>query len=153
MRIVFAFVSAISLVQLSLHAADTSRSGDEQQIRKIEQDWINAIVKRDGAFLAKLEADDYTFTGADGVVLDKPGDIKNISSGDTVFDDIKIDSVKVRFYGNTAIVNGLGTAKAHAKEEDLSGQYSWADVFVKQGGQWKAASAHVTPVAKKPPTP
>jgi hypothetical protein len=46
----------LSLPVISVQAA-ADRTGDEQQIRKIEQDWINAIVKRDGAFVTKLEAD------------------------------------------------------------------------------------------------
>jgi ketosteroid isomerase-like protein len=136
--------------------AATNRASDEQQIRKIEQEWIDAIVKRDGGFLKKLEADDFTFTDPDGVVLDKAGDIKNTTTGDTVFDEFKIDSLKVRFYGDTAIVNGLGTIKMHEQDEDLSGQYSWTDVFVKQKGEWKAAAAHLTMVEQAPepePTP
>ncbi len=139
----------LSLPAISIHAA-ANRAADEQQIRKIEQDWVNALVKRDGAFLTKLETDDFTFTDPDGVVSDKGDDIKNTTSGDTVFDDIKIDSLKVRFYGDTAIANGMGTVKAHAKEEDLSGKYSWTDVFVKQKGQWKAVAAHVTMVEALP---
>jgi ketosteroid isomerase-like protein len=142
---------AISVPVISVNAT-ADRTGDEQQIRKIEQDWVDAIVKRDGEFLTKLEADDFTFTDPDGGVLDKAGDIKNTTTGDTVFDEIKIDSLKVRFYGDTAIVNGLGTIKAHANDEDLGGQCSWTDVFAKQNGQWKAVAAHVTMV-EKPPNP
>ena len=141
----------LSLSVLSVQAG-ADRTADEQQIRKIEQDWVDAIVKRDGAFLTRLEADDFTFTDPDGAVRDKAGDIKNTTTGDAVFDEIKIDSLKVRFYGDTAIVNGLGTAKVHEKEEDLSGQYSWTDAFVKQNGQWKAVAAHITMV-ETPPTP
>jgi ketosteroid isomerase-like protein len=142
---------AVSVPVISVRAT-ADRTGDEQQIRKIEQDWVDAIVKRDGAFLTKLEADDFTFTDPDGGVVDKAGDIKNTTTGDTVFDEIKIDSLKVRFYGDTGIVNGLGTIKAHTNDEDLGGQYSWTDVFVKRKDQWKAVAAHVTMV-EKPPTP
>jgi ketosteroid isomerase-like protein len=138
------------LVPLVSISAATDRKSDEQQIRKIEQDWIDAIVKRDGTFLTKLEADDFTFTDPDGRVLDKAGDIKDTTSGETVFDEVKIDSLKVRFYGDTAIVNGVGTAKAHDQGEDLSGKYSWTDVYVKQKGEWKAVAAHVTQVETVP---
>lgn len=149
------FLVALGIcLSLPVLSAETpaDRTADEQQIRKIEQDWIDAIVKRDGAFLTKLEVDDFTFTDPDGVVRDKAADIKDTTTGDAVFDEIKIDSLKVRFYGDTAIVNGLGSVKAHEKDEDLSGQYSWTDVFVKQKGQWKAVAAHVTMVGE-PPAP
>jgi ketosteroid isomerase-like protein len=139
-----------SNMQFSACAAD-SKPNDEAAIKKIENDWINAIVKRDAAYLQKIEADDYVFTGPDGKALTKAEDIKSDTTGDVVFDDFKIDNLKVRFYGDTAIVNGIGTVKAHEKEEDLSGQYSWTDVFAKQKGEWKAVSAHVTVVASGSP--
>lgn len=145
------FALAVTALQFSVRAADSNRSSDEEAIKKIEHDWINAIAKRDGAYMQKIEADDYIFTGPDGKALTKAEDIKSNTTGDVVFDDFKIDSVKVRFYGDTAIVNGVGTVKAHQQEEDLSGQYSWTDVFVKQKGEWKAVSAHVTAVASGSP--
>jgi uncharacterized protein (TIGR02246 family) len=143
------FAGALFLSQLNARAADANRSADEKAIRKIEQDWVAAIAKRDATYMAQIEADDYTLTGPDGKLLNKQEDIKNVTTGDAVFDDIKIDDVKVRFYGDTAIANGLGTIKAHVKQEDLSGQYSWTDVFIKQNGQWKAVAAQVTMVAKE----
>jgi ketosteroid isomerase-like protein len=149
-KILFAIAGAIALAQLPGYAAGTDRSGDEQQIKKLEQDWVNAMVKRDGAFLQKLEADDYTLTGPDGKTLTKQEDIKNTTEGETIFDNINIEKLKVRLYGDTAVVNGENMVKAHSKsgdlEEDLSGPYSWTDVFVKQNGQWKAVATHVTAI-------
>ncbi len=152
-RTFLALAGAVALAQLPAYAATTDRTADEQQIRKIEQDWVNAMVKRDGAFLKKLEADDYTLTGPDGKVLTKEEDIKNTTEGDTIFDDIKIENLEVRFYGDTAVVNGMNMIKAHSKsgdmEEDLSGPYSWTDVFVKQNGQWKVVATHITALASE----
>lgn len=134
-------IAAILLASPAARAAD-----DEAQIRKLEQDWINAIKNHDGGFLSNLEADDYTFTGPDGVVLDKPADIKSVTGSDTTYDDLKINEVKVRLYGDAAVVNGVGTLKGHHKGEDISGRYSWTDVFAKRNGEWKAVAVHVTAV-------
>jgi ketosteroid isomerase-like protein len=148
---VFLIALAVGLAVPAMSVvAAADRSADEQQIRKIEQDWINAIVKRDGAFLTKLEADDFTLTDPDGTVLDKAGSIKETASGETMFDEVKIDNLKVRFYGDTAIVNGQATAKVRTPDQDLSGQYAWTDVFVKQNGEWKAVAAHVTMIERPP---
>jgi len=141
------FGALIFVSQVQSRAAHGDQSADEQQIRKIEQDWISAIVKRNASYLQKHETEDYTFTGPDGKLLSKQEDIENTTTGDTVFDDFKIDSVKGRFYGDTAVVNGLGTIKAHEKDRDLGGKYSWTDVFVKQNGEWKAVAAQLTPLA------
>ncbi len=142
-----AFFSLVTLVASGLaRAADPS---DEQQIRQIEREWLDATVKRDGAYLQKVETDDYTITGPDGRLLSKAENLKDATSGETVFDNIQIDDLKIRFYGDTAVVNGLGTVKSHAKSQHSTGQYSWTDVFVKTNGEWKAVSAHVTAVAAK----
>ncbi len=54
---------------------------DEQQIRKIEQEWLDAIVKRDAAYLENLEAADFTVTGPSGRTLNKAEDIKEHHDG------------------------------------------------------------------------
>ena len=128
-------------------AATSGGSNDEQQIKKIEREWLDAIMKRDASYLQKIEAEDFAMTGPDGKLLSKEEDIKDTTGGETIFDDITIDDLKVRFYGKTAVVNGKGTVKGHSKEKNVSGQYSWTDVFVKMNGDWKAVAGHVTGIA------
>jgi ketosteroid isomerase-like protein len=127
-------------------ATDAARLDDEKQIRKIEQEWLDAIVKRDAAYLQKLESPDFSVTGPGGRTLNKEEDIKDMTSGETTFEKMTIERLKVRFYGDTAIANGIAEVKAHTKGKDDSGRYSWTDVFVKMNGEWKAVSGHVTVV-------
>ena len=75
--------------------------------------------------------------------------MKTYESNDAMFTEFKIDDLKVRFYGDTAIVVGQGSIKAHTKTQDLSGQYVWTDTFVKMLGEWKAVASQVTPVLNK----
>ena len=142
-------LSAISLSQLC--AADAARSSEEEQLKKIEQDWADAYVKRDTAFVQRITADDFAFVGPDGNVVKKDEYVKSMT-GDTVFTEFKLENLNVRTYGNAAVVIGTCTIKAKAKDEDESGQYSFTDVFVKQNGEWKAVSGHVTPVARESAT-
>ena len=120
---------------------------DEEQLRKIEQDWADAYVKRDTSFAQKITAEDFAFVGPDGNVVKKDDYVKSMT-GDTVFSEFKLENLNVRTYGDTAVVIGTCTIKAKAKDEDESGTYSFTDVFVKQKGEWKAVSGHVTPVAR-----
>jgi len=52
----------------------------------------------------------------------------------------------VRVYGETAVVTYRSTDKGMYKDMDISGQYRWTDVFVKQGGQWRIVSTQGTPI-------
>lgn len=141
------FFGALLLASDSVRAADPARASDEQQLTKIENDWADSYVKRDSSFVQRIAADDFSFIGPDGNMVNKADYVKSLT-GDTVFTGFKIDNLKIRTYGDAAIVIGLATISAKTKGEDESGQYSFTDVFVKQKGEWKAVSGQVTPVAK-----
>jgi len=44
--------------------------------------------------------------------------------------------MKVRVYGDTAVVTGRGIYKAKYKGVDYSSDERWTDVFVKNNGRW-----------------
>ncbi|MFL6543587.1 MAG: nuclear transport factor 2 family protein [Candidatus Udaeobacter sp.] len=124
-------------------------SEDEQTLIKIQHEWAEARLKRDSSFPQRIEADDFTVVWFNGTTVSKEEDLKSYESTDTVFTDFKIDDLKVRFYGDMAIVVGQGSIKAHTKTQDLSGKYVWTDTFVKQRGAWTAVASQVTPVVQK----
>ena len=124
-------------------------SEDEQALIKIQHEWAEARLKRDSSFPQRIEADDFTVVWFNGTTVSKEEDLKSYESTDTVFTDFKIDDLKVRFYGDMAIVVGQGSIKAHTKTQDLSGKYVWTDTFVKQRGAWTAVGSQVTPVVQK----
>src|SRR6266536_3655236 len=124
-------------------------SEDEQTLIKIQHEWAEARLKRDSSFPQRIEADDFTVVWFNGTIVSKEEDLKSYESTDTVFTDFKIDDLKMRFYGDTAIVVGQGSIKAHTKTQDLSGKYVWTDTFVKMRGEWKAVASQVTPVVQK----
>ena len=124
-------------------------SEDEQALIKIQHEWAEARLKRDSSFPQRIEADDFTVVWFNGTIVSKEEDLKSYESADTVFTDFKIDDLKVRFYGDMAIVVGQGSIKAHTKTQDLSGKYVWTDTFVKQRGAWTAVASQVTPVVQK----
>jgi hypothetical protein len=55
--------------------------------------------------------------------------------------------MKVRIYGNTAIVTGTDTEKSEYHGKDSSGKYLWTDVFVFRNGRWQAVSSQSTRLA------
>jgi ketosteroid isomerase-like protein len=110
-------------------------SNDEQALIRIQHEWADARLKCDSSFPQRIEADDFTVVWFDGRIVNKEEDVHSYESDDAVFTEFKIDDLKVRFYGDTAIVVGQGSIKARTKTQDLSGKYVWTDTFVKQSGE------------------
>jgi len=125
------------------------QSVDEQALIKIQHDWADARMKGDSSYTQRLEAENCTVVWPDGSIVNKRRDLKSMT-GDIVFTEFKIDDLQVRLYGDTAIVVGQGTIRAHEGKQNLfGGRFVSTDTFVKQHGTWKVVASQVSPVLKK----
>jgi ketosteroid isomerase-like protein len=114
----------------------------------VENAWATAAVKADGAALEKIYADEYLFTDEEGLVWNKTQDIANVTSGAYKPASYKFDDMKVRIYGDTAVVTGRNMVKATYKDKDISGPYRFTDVFVKRDGRWQCVATQAVRVSK-----
>jgi ketosteroid isomerase-like protein len=124
-------------------------SQEQQALKKIQHEWAGARIKGDSSYTRRIEADDCTIVWPDGRIVNKRADLESMT-GDIVFSEFKIENLQVRLYGETGIVIGEGTIKAHKGKQDLlGGKFGWTDTFMKQGGQWKVVASQITPVLEK----
>ena len=122
------------------------RSEDEQTLIRIQREWAEARVKGDSSYARRVEANDRTIVWPDGSIVSKQKDLQTMT-GDIVFTEFKIDDLRVRLYGETGIVVGQGTIRAHKGKQDLlGGKFVWTDTFVKDGGEWKVVGSQITPI-------
>jgi len=147
---------AVSVVVLALAVAvqaqtpaQTKSGGVEQELIKLENEWANAWVKRDVAFFDRIIADDYTWTSPWGEVWTKAQDLALVKSGKDVIKSWVLADMKVRVYGDTAVVTGRNTVKETYKGEDVSGQNRWTHTWVKRAGRWQCVAAHSSEIAQK----
>ena len=108
---------------------------------------MKALIKRDMSVLESFTAEDYTGTSPDGAFYTRAQARDSITSGDYVLESAELDDMKVRVYGDTAVLTGRSTEKSKYKGQDVSGQYRFIDVFVKQGGRWRVVASQVTRIA------
>ena len=142
-------VILVSAVTIIAQTPVQPKSGSvEQELMKLEQDWANALVKADLAFLEGTLADDYISTDSEGTVGNKTQEIATIKSGDYVLISTVLDNFKVHAYGDAAVYSGRSTDKAQFKDKDISGQYQWTDTWVKRGGRWQCVASHGSRIAQ-----
>ena len=84
----------------------TSGVSVEPELRKLEREWFEAMVPQDTATLGRILADDYISTNADGTVLNKEQALARIKAGGLPVKSYTTDEVKVRVYGETAVITG-----------------------------------------------
>ena len=140
---------AITLVMVFGSLAYGQKMTTEQTLMKMEQEMADAIVKGDSSVWDKYSADNAVFTDPGGMMMNKAQLIAMFKSGDLKIESSKIDGMKVRRFGNTAIVTYTTMDKGMFKGRDISGQYRWIDVFVKTGAKWKLVAGQGTPIMQQ----
>jgi len=120
----------------------------EQTLKQLEHDWSQASLKRDLATLDKIMADDWVSIDFQGRTVTKSETIANLKSGLPATQAAGIGEMKVRIFGDSAIVTGSDTEKSSVKGKDVIDKYLWTDVFVKRDGRWQAVASQSTKVAR-----
>jgi ketosteroid isomerase-like protein len=146
-------IIACTTAALALGLAGQARAKDaksvEQTLIQLEHAWTDAVVKNDTAALGKILGDDWVGIGASGPTT-KAQLLADLKSGDMKFESQTLGEMKVRVFGDAAVVTGSDDEKASYKGKDTSGHYVWTDVFVKRKGQWQAVASQgaLVPPAK-----
>ena len=112
----------------------------------METDRAAAVVKGDVATLEGLTADDYVFINASGQTSDKATTMKNIKTGAIKITANEVSDMKVRVYGDTAVVTGKSTAKGTIGGRELKGPVMFTRVYVKRNGTWQSVAFQQTTI-------
>ena len=109
--------------------------------RLYEEDDPRGVIREHTVKLRDILADDWVGLGWDGEMSDKAKALADLKSPGSSLDSIEMGPMKVRVFGNTAVVTGSDTEKSMEHGKDSSGKYIWTDVFVKQKGTWRAVAS------------
>ena len=104
------------------------------------------MIKKDRAGLEQLYADGYIYTHSNGSVTNRAQDIGETMSSDIKWTSGTASDMKVRVYGDMALVLGLSTLQGAAKGY-VPGARRFTDVFVKRNGRWQQLGGVSTIVA------
>ncbi|HEY3196530.1 MAG TPA: nuclear transport factor 2 family protein [Nitrospirales bacterium] len=118
-----------------------------QEVLKLDRDWAGALVRRDTTTLERAMADDGIAFAWKIEILNKSQYLADIASGDFAFKSIEIDGAKARVYGDAVLVTGRYTVKGRHKEQDISGQHRYMNLYIKQQGAWRLVSQDIRPAA------
>jgi hypothetical protein len=116
-------------------------------------DEIQKAVLKGGAEAAstfdKYNADDFTLIQGNGAVLTKAENLEGFRSAKAGFQKMDLSDVKVRIYGNTAVVTGIVKyVGEQAGVKSTGNPARFTRVLVKRDGIWKQVLGQNTRIAE-----
>jgi ketosteroid isomerase-like protein len=142
-------VLVFSVAILAQTGAKPKGQTAEQELLKLEQEWTNADLKDDWATMDRILADDYVLTDRDGEVSTKAQCLAYMKSGEDKYLTLVMDDMKVRVYGDAAVVTLRATIKETYKGEEISDVVRITNTWIKKAGRWQCVATHGSRIAGK----
>ena len=146
--LIIALLTAAAGPAFTQTAAKTSeeKNSADQAVLKVTQEWLAADERQDRAALNSIIADDFLGTGPRGTVSKSDILPREGSSSESHGLSISSQDVKVRVFGETAIVTGRGVPKT--QQEELP-ELRFTVVFVHRGNSWQMVAAHLSAIPRE----
>jgi ketosteroid isomerase-like protein len=126
----------------------------EKELARLSRRIDDAYVKADTTFLANVLADDWMRINSKGIVQDKDSLLKELKEGFTKFNAMDASEVKVRVYGDTAVVTGRYLAEYQVRGREGATVLDvgrFGRVFVRRDGKWQYVHSQSTLVLAELP--
>jgi hypothetical protein len=138
------FLVGILAASATSAGAEGSLADAENYIKASEAAWAQSSVRGDPVLVKQILADD--FVGLDdGTLFDKKSAVADASKGAGEYVSNHLDYAHVRFFGDTAVVQG---GETWTRKDGVQGRHVWMDTWVYRKGQWQVVAADDTTVAK-----
>ena len=143
----FIILLLLSFSIFSVHAQKKSGSKQskiEAELMQLERDIGQANINRDKAFFERIEADEFIYTDSGGGITTKTEDVASLDKppGEFKLVAYDVDEMKVKVYGNTAVVWGRVTTTLKGKDREVISKSRFTDTFVKRDGRWQLVAGH-----------
>ncbi len=135
---------------LSLLVPATGRADDAdagKQVAMLSKKIIDANLKGESKTLDELLSDDFVGINPNGDIASKSQGLKDMKDGTTDFESFDPSEVKVRVFGDAAVLTGRYRVKLKYKGHDIDDLVRTTEVFARLGGKWQCVSMQVTRIA------
>jgi len=138
--VVTALAVAMPLLAFGQASNKKSSSKAEEEIMKLEDQWVQSRATKDPTMAKDLLSDDYLGANLTGQAMNKQQTIDGITAGTLFAGKAEMTDRKIRIYGDTAVSTGVVTGNVGG------GKTRYIRVFVKRNNNWRLVAAQGTRV-------
>jgi len=139
-RFLVVTVLAVAMPLLAFGQASNKKSSSkaEEEIMKLEDQWVQSRAVKDPTVSKELLADDYLGAILTGQAVNKQQFIDAVTAGALFAGKAEMMDRKVRIYGDTAVSTGIHTGAIGADK------VRYIRVFVKRNNKWRLVAGQGT---------
>ena len=128
----------VAMLFLCNCSAQTDQKETERYILESERQWAESVATGDTSGIERILADDFIGVDPQGRLYARQQMIDETRNAPKYFVSNRLNDVKVRFYGDTAIAQGSETWEKRSGER---GRFVWTDTWIRRAGRWQIVAA------------
>jgi hypothetical protein len=121
------------------------------ELSDLDRALTRAEIEGDTATLDALATDDFRLVGPVGFVLDKSQWLDRYRGGGFHTTALAFEDAVTRVYGDTAVRVVRHIQRAQFQGRPVDGEFRATHIAVRQGGGWRLAGVHLSPIGGPPP--
>lgn len=119
----------------------------EDEVRRVEREWLDAYEQRDSEAMQRIVADDFIIYFLDGATQTKNDILAMLERGRAASrpsPKFVTEDVRARAYGETVILTGrVVTISKRADGTERREASRYTDTYVRRDGRWQVVSSHL----------
>ena len=119
-------------------SAQKDQKETERYILDSERQWAESVATGDTSAIERILADDFIGVDPKGALYNKQQMIADTRNAPKSFVSNRLNDVKLRFYGSTAIAQGSETWEKRSGEH---GRFVWTDTWLRRNARWQIVAA------------
>lgn len=120
----------------------------EEEVRKLERQWLDAYEQHDSEAMTRIVADDFIITFPNGTMQTKAQLMSMIATPNPSSPKMRFytEDVRSRSYGDTVILMGRVVTEYERDGKKVKEQSRYTDTYVKRNGRWQVVASHLSNV-------
>jgi ketosteroid isomerase-like protein len=132
---------------------DSTPAALTAELTQVEEAFNRAMISNDVSKIAACIDDDWVLVTPEVGVVPRARILHVIASGELSHDTMTKEVIRVKVYGDIAVVTARGRNTGSFKGRRMSADEWITDVYRRVNGRWLCLLTHLTPVASSDPRP
>ena len=141
-------ILALAVFMIGLQSQSQPDTPDVKELIRLESVWNEAHQKGDASALEKLWGDDLEVTVPKMPVMSKPDVLGFARSGRMKFQRYQTSDLKVRAYGDAAVVSGRLQRTRTLNDKTVNDDWRFTKLYIRRAGRWQVVAFHASEAAQ-----
>ncbi|HTT19700.1 MAG TPA: nuclear transport factor 2 family protein [Candidatus Sulfotelmatobacter sp.] len=141
-------LALVAFVSQTGKGSPSNPQADTRELERLEKVWNEAHERGDADTLESLWSDDLEVDVPRMPVMNKADLLNFARSGRMKLLRYATSDIRIRIYGDTAVVNGRLQRTRQINGKEISDDWRFTKVYVRQAQRWRVVSFHASEAAQ-----